>query len=370
MNNETVMTCVIAVTAGITETGSTTVATGLAIALSRQGQRVCLLDADWGPGSASQLLEIQPEKTLVSLLDGQTNLEQVLQTDIQGIDVVFGDPATERTLTLDTGQIQEIARQLSALSDYDYLIIDVAAGQNRSITSFLEASNLVLFVITPDIKTQDGTFNALKRLPGLISTSAMTVVNRCRNPIFGNHANARFREISEFYLQKSPPLLGLVCEVDRQQYSNQEVLEKLYSPDADLDVLARKILSEKNTRSAQSIQEFWKRYLNAAGINDETAQSVNANGSLETQLDDLSSRVATLINRVHEYKKSTSDVDAIATNQPAEPVVVNPASGPEHWLGGLNYSTDSDAQTQSHFYRIQQASGNYLRCAYYNPETM
>lgn len=364
------MTCVIAVTAGITETGSTTVATGLAIALSRHGQRVCLLDADWGPGSASQLLDVQPEKTLANLLDGQTELEQVLQTDICGIDVVFGDPASERTLTLDAGQIRGIARQLSALSNYDYLIIDVAPGQNRSITSFLEASNLVLFVITPDIKTQDGTFNVLKRLPGLISDSAMTVVNRCRNSIFGNHANARFREISEFYLQKSPPLLGLVCEVDRQQYSSQEVLEDLYSTDADLDVLASKILSEENIQPAQSIQEFWERYLNAAGINDGTAQSVNANGSLETQLDDLSSRVATLINRVHEYKNFTSDVDVIATNRPAEPALVNPASGPEYWLGKLKYRTDPEGQAHSHFYRIQQPSGKYLRCAYYNPETL
>ncbi len=364
------MTCVIAVTAGSAGTGATTVATGLAIALSRHGHSVCLLDADWGSSSASKLLNTQPGMTLVNLLDGQTNLEQVVQQGICGVDIIFGDSAAERMSALTSDQLREMARQLSGLKYYDYLIIDVAAGQDRTVTSFLHASDLLLLVITPNRKTQDSAYHTLKRLRDANATNLMmTVVNQCRNSIIGSHAHARFREITEFYLHEAPDLLGMVSDADRKKNSSQEVLKKLCGVGSELELLAEKILLRKKTSSQQSMREFWQRYLAAADINSDFTDNLEPEGtfeSLEEQLDKLSQRVEALINQVNQYKQAKPREQAkINTRRPDIPDTIT-QSGPEYWLQGLNHLIDIEAgETLDHFYRIQQASGSTLRCAYY-----
>lgn len=365
------MTSVIAVSAGSPATGTTTVAAGLAISLSRHGHRVCLLDADWGPSSAGRLLGIQPGKTLVDLLEGRSDLEQVVQQDVCGVDVVLGDSAAERMSALTSDQLREMARQLSALQHYDYLIVDVAAGQDRTVTSFLEASNLLLFVITPDRKTQDSAYRTLKRLREHRATnSAMSVVNQCRNSIIGSHAYARFREITEFYLHETLPLLGLVCNAKRTKHSGQEDIEKLCAAGSDLDMLAEKIQIRKDVSSEQSMQQFWKRYLEAADIHtdfSEPRQPETGFVSLEAQLDNLSHRVEALISRVSQCKEFKHDT-AAAERQPVDTAVSKTVHAADYWLDGLNYCLDPEAdEAGNNFYLIRQKSGNTLRCAYYRP---
>lgn len=365
------MTSVIAVSAGSPATGTTTVAAGLAISLSRHGHSVCLLDADWGPASAGRLLDVQPGRTLVDMLEGRSDLEQVVQQNVYGVDLVLGDSAAERMSALTSDQLREMARQLSALRHYDYLIIDVAAGQDRTVNSFLEASDLLLLVITPDRKTQDDAYRTLKRLGEHRTTNTvMSVVNRCRNSIIGSHAYARFREITEFYLRETPPLLGLVCEAKRSKNSVQKGIEKLCGADSDLDRLAEKILIRKAAISEQSVQQFWKRYLEAADIQADCStphQPEMGLVSLEAQLDNLSQRVEALISRVNQCKEFKEET-AVAEHQPVDTPVCDTVHGADYWLDGLNYRLDPEAEAAGNgFYLLQQESGNTLRCAYYRP---
>ena len=364
------MTCVIAISAGTPGTGATTVATGLAIALSRHGHSTCLLDADWGPSSLGALWDYHPDKTLVDLLDGQANLEQVIQPGICGVDIIFGDSAAERMSALTSNHLTEMATQLSKLKDYDYLIIDVAAGADRTVTSFLEACDALLLVITDDRKTQDDAYAVVKRLrEHQITNTVMTVVNQCRNSIIGSHAYARFREVTEFYLQETLPLLGQVCDARLKEHSRQQVLEHLCSTDSDLDRLAKKLSLSKGTIATQSIQNFWQRYLKAAGVDINAKNKYTPKGSfnsLESQLDTLSDRVEALITRVNQCKDFVSLDKDLATSDRSSESEVMQVHGSDYWLDGLDYQSDHEqVDTADQVYWVRQSSGATLRCAYY-----
>jgi flagellar biosynthesis protein FlhG len=368
------MTCVIAISAGSPGTGATTVATGLAIALSRQGHSTCLLDADWGPSSLGALWDYHPDKTLVDLLDGQASLEQVIQQGICGVDIIFGDSAAERMSALTSHHLRVMATQLAKLKDYDYLIIDVAAGADRTVASFLEACDALLLVITDDRKTQDDAYKVVKRLrEHKISNTVMAVVNQCRNNIIGSHAYARFREITEFYLQETFPLLGQVCDARLEQHSRQQVLEHLCEVDSDIDKLAKKLSLSKGTMPTQSVQQFWKSYLKAAQIDDETNKRLTPEGtfdSLELQLDTLSERVESLINRVNQCADFATLEIALASQEKLSDPEVIQTRGSDYWLEGLDYQSNlSQSETADHFYSIRQSSGAILRCAYYTADS-
>ena len=55
---------IIAVASGKGGVGNTSIAINLGMTLSREGQRVCLLDTDFGLANAHILLGVNPEKTI------------------------------------------------------------------------------------------------------------------------------------------------------------------------------------------------------------------------------------------------------------------------------------------------------------------
>lgn len=80
----------IAITGGKGGVGKTTVALNLAIALSKQGQKVLLLDADTDLANVGIMVGAYPQRTLADVVAGRCAMQDVIIPTYGGLDFVPG----------------------------------------------------------------------------------------------------------------------------------------------------------------------------------------------------------------------------------------------------------------------------------------
>jgi MinD-like ATPase involved in chromosome partitioning or flagellar assembly len=166
----------IAVTSGKGGVGKTSLATNLGIALSRQGNRVCLLDADMGLANVNILLGLRTGKTVEDLLAGTAGLDDVMLAGPEGLRII---PAASdlRRAGAESTQTGAIAAQLRRLeTEFDYVLVDTPAGIGPNTLSFVGASDHTLLTITQEPTSLTDAFTLLKALQRTRSRSRISVV--------------------------------------------------------------------------------------------------------------------------------------------------------------------------------------------------
>ena len=162
---ETARAKVLTIASGKGGVGKTNVATNLAITLAREGARVCLLDADTGLANVNVLLGFQPEHTIEELLTGELELEQLIVSLPQGIDVVPAGSGLLPSSDLHPLQRHRLVAALACLERrYDYLIIDAAAGIGALVIDLLRAAAFPIIVVTAEPTSLTDAYALLKRL--------------------------------------------------------------------------------------------------------------------------------------------------------------------------------------------------------------
>ncbi len=155
----------IAVTSGKGGVGKSTLSLNLALELGRRGKRVCLFDADTNLANITVMTGLVPEKTLGDWLAGEAGLEEILLDGPQGVHIVPAASGLLELVDLDRNQRQRLIDLLRRLErDYDFLVVDTAAGADRQVLSFLQAVGEVLVAITPEPTSLTDAFSLLKLL--------------------------------------------------------------------------------------------------------------------------------------------------------------------------------------------------------------
>lgn len=142
---------VLAVTSGKGGVGKTNVVAGLAMTLARQGQRVLVLDADFGLANLDILLGLTPPWTLEHVLRGERVMEEIVVQGPCGIHVIPASSGIQELTQLDTLSELRLVQGLQRLSgSYDWMLIDTAAGIHDSVIRLLLAAQEVVLVTTPE----------------------------------------------------------------------------------------------------------------------------------------------------------------------------------------------------------------------------
>jgi len=142
---------VLAVTSGKGGVGKTNVVAGLAMSLARMGQRVVVLDADFGLANLDILLGLNPTHTLEHVLRGEKVLEEILLDGPLGIKVIPASSGIQELTRLDTMSELRLVQGLQRVAEtQDWLLIDTAAGIHDSVVKLLMAAQEVVLVTTPE----------------------------------------------------------------------------------------------------------------------------------------------------------------------------------------------------------------------------
>jgi pilus assembly protein CpaE len=131
--------------------GRTTLAYNLAVALAGE-EPVCLVDGSLQFSDMRGLLRV-PANAL-SILDLPTDkirdsdVSEVMWRDPSGIDVLLAPPRVEMAEMITTRDIEKSLSLLRRL--YGHVVIDTRAGLTDEVLAFLDASDIVLQILTFD----------------------------------------------------------------------------------------------------------------------------------------------------------------------------------------------------------------------------
>jgi flagellar biosynthesis protein FlhG len=145
--------------------GKTSVSLSLAVTLARMKKQVLLLDADLGLANVHIMLGTAPRLNLSHLLRGECTVEQIITKGPEGISLLPGASGIEEMANLDSGRIEYLGSVLARLEQqYDYVVIDTAAGIGTAVTHFVLQSDLPLIVLTPEPTSLADAYSMVKVL--------------------------------------------------------------------------------------------------------------------------------------------------------------------------------------------------------------
>ncbi len=219
---------VIAITSGKGGVGKSNIAVNLGIALSQQGERVCLFDADINLANTNILLGLTPTLTLHDFLREQLDISEILTPGPEGIQIVPAATGIADFTHLDRPQQTHMLSALQDLEkDFDYLLIDTAAGVDETLINFLLAAPYTIIAITPEPTSLTDAFSLLKALKEHdFAQPVFVIVNMVDSRAVAHDAFKRFSGAVSKYLKLKPRYLGYIPNDNRLSESvrNQQAV--------------------------------------------------------------------------------------------------------------------------------------------------
>ncbi len=205
-------TRILALASGKGGTGKTTVAVNLALALNRAGHTVCLIDADFGLANAEVHLGLPaPLKTLEHVLFEALPLEECLVPVRPGFDLISGSNGVARMAELDLEARRRLVREFTALSGYDFIVLDNSPGISAQVVSLCLATREIILILNPEAASLVDAYALIKVLKehGLW-WPPLVLVNRAESGMQAKQLFTRFQETVQQYLGLKPLFLGVI----------------------------------------------------------------------------------------------------------------------------------------------------------------
>jgi flagellar biosynthesis protein FlhG len=192
--------------------GKSNLAVNLAVALSRCGRSVLLVDGDLGLANVDVLLGLVPERTVEHLLSGAARLQDLLLDGPSGIRIL---PAASGVPELARLAPPARARLVAALAEAatlaDDVLVDTGAGLGDATLSLQLAASRVLVVTTAEPTSLVDAYATLKVLWMADPRKQVDlVVNGVESEEEAARAYGQISKAAGHFLGKEPGWLGPV----------------------------------------------------------------------------------------------------------------------------------------------------------------
>lgn len=142
---------VIAITSGKGGVGKTNIVGNLAVALSRRGKRVVIIDADVGLANIDIVFNLRPEYNIRHVISGEKALSEVMVQTRHGIGIIPGGSGFANLTSLTEGQKLTLLGEFETLADQaDIILVDTGAGISANVLYFNSASDQCVVVATTE----------------------------------------------------------------------------------------------------------------------------------------------------------------------------------------------------------------------------
>ena len=220
---------VVCVASGKGGTGKSVVATNLACARARAGERVCLIDFDAGLANDHLLLGLAPRHDLGHVMRGEVSARSALVTGPHSLNLLSGGVGRHVLTQPTRRELDKLFKHLAPLeSSHDLIVVDLGAGLGYITVAHLAATTTLLLVTNPEVTALSDAYALFKRARGVNpDLRAGLVVNRCRSEEAASNAWERFRSASSRFLGAAPELVGWVPADDNVPQSVDDRLPVL-----------------------------------------------------------------------------------------------------------------------------------------------
>ncbi len=142
---------VIAVTSGKGGVGKTNIVGNLAVAMSRNGKRVVIIDADVGLANIDIVFNLRTEYNIRHVVSAEKRLDQVMVKTRHGIGIVPGGSGFADLTQLNEGEKLTLLSEFETLADQaDIILVDTGAGISSNVLYFNAASDECIVVATTE----------------------------------------------------------------------------------------------------------------------------------------------------------------------------------------------------------------------------
>ncbi len=204
---------VLTVASGKGGVGKTSLAANLGAALAGRGQKVTVLDADFGLANLDILLNLNPARNLGHLLRGEARPDEVVLEAAPGLRVIPGASGVQDLADLAGEERRALLASLAPLTgNQDFVLVDAAAGIGRNVVDLCRAAGEVLLVTNAEPTSLTDAYGLVKvvwgRDPGV---AVHLVVNGVAGPEEGRAVHAKLDQVVARFLQRRISYLGHIA---------------------------------------------------------------------------------------------------------------------------------------------------------------
>ncbi len=219
-------TRVLAVTSGKGGVGKTNFSINIGISLCNLGYKVVIFDADIGFANIDVILGVVPKYTIADILDGSKDILDILTEGPNGIKLIAGGSGIQTLFNIDKQKLDVLIHQLQKLENYaDFIIIDTGAGLSNTVLNFVNASDEVILITTPEPTALTDVYAMIKTLKANREHDILNVViNKARDSVEANEVFSRLSKVSNKFLNIKIENLGYVndSKLVMQSVKNQD----------------------------------------------------------------------------------------------------------------------------------------------------
>ncbi len=260
---------VISVTSGKGGVGKSNVVSNLAIALSAQGKKVLLIDADLGLGNLDVLLGLSPTYNLNHVMSGEKTVLEILIDGPAGIKIIPAGTGVQELTSLGQHEKLKLLDELDMLEEqFDIMIIDTEAGISENVTYFTVAAQEIFVVVTPEPTSITDAYALIKLLATRYSEHHFKVlVNMAKDSEDALEVFRKLANVAGRFLDISLDYLGCVVKDEKvvEAVKRQKAVTELF-PESEASAcfatLARRVIDNKRPSGVKgNIQFFFRRMM-------------------------------------------------------------------------------------------------------------
>lgn len=259
---------VITVTSGKGGVGKTNITVNLAIALTKLGYRVVVIDADLGLANIDVVFGTLPKYTLVDVIKNGKNVLDVLCTGPNKVKFISGGSGVEELTRLTQLELENFVRNIGLLDKIaDVILIDTGAGISENVLRFVMAADDVVVITTPEPTSTTDAYALIKAI-GIRNKekNIKMIINRTETAIEAQTAMQKLNSVAQKFLQVKLQFLGYVSNdtMVPKAVKQQKPFVLLYPEcmaSKNLTEIAKKIMkSPVNNTKDSGIKGFFNKF--------------------------------------------------------------------------------------------------------------
>ncbi|SFC61621.1 MinD/ParA family protein [Clostridium uliginosum] len=267
VQNTQLKTKIITVTSGKGGVGKSNFVVNLAITLQSKGKKVLIFDADLGMGNDDVLMGIYPKYNIFDIVFTQKRIEDIIVLGPNGVSLIPAGSGLNKVDELQESERNLFLEKLDSLNGFDYIFMDTGAGVNKSILSFIAASEELIIITTPEPTSLTDAYSLIKAADHFkIKNHAMVIVNKAFTLNEGLDVYNKLQRAVNKFLKLNLEYLGCILD-DRKvlQSVRQQKPFVIAYPNCDasksIENIAMRILGQ-NMKTSVGPKELFKKLFN------------------------------------------------------------------------------------------------------------